>query len=537
MIQIIIDQNIYLETSLDQEVNIVFENPFFSIGEIPAPYSLDLELPNTLHNSTEIKNLTKDSVVEVFYNNYMVFKGSVTSRGKTPESISINLLGANLPISLNEDLREFDLGKDVVHIGYQNENNRRKAQISANSDIIYIPHYKSGDTGLVEDKNDFSWVYSKYLNWYDIEKSTFFTPSGTQNVLSGLVSPTIKLSRLLNHILPNSYGFFDNLDLYVAGHVAKLIRFKNSSSETEDVVFNNFFKEFSAEDFVASAMNLFCVACYASGDKFVFKSRKQILEDTPLYDWSTKIDNNYSITSEVSQSYAAYFSNGNFNSPTNKTIIEHPSLYQLENHVNSLPDSHTGQSHYMVGRDIYLWSDKTLSYVGIESSTKGVEDAEISASVEFAPASVYVGKNGAGIESTSSGQWSGHILPNYFSSHIGDTPIIGYLANSLLYRKLCIYLTTHNKNIRGDITIADDIMSLEKTSPFYRKWHKGYENLLNREQEILSLNVALSAKELSELDLSKKVFSGNSEYLIKTLDVTFFHKGLNNADVELLKLN
>ena len=540
MIQLIIDQNVHLDVSLDQQINLVFENPFFSVGEIPVPYSLDVEIPNTPHNVKAIKSLTKESVFEVFFDNYMIFKGSISSRGQNNELITFNLLGANLPISLSEDLCKFDLGKDTVNLGATVENARRKKQINSKADIIYVPHYKSSDSEMVEDSTDLSWVYSKYLNWYDCVRKTFFTQSATGAIMNGLTSPTIKLSSLVKHILPNSSGFFDNIDLYVAAHTASLINFESSSSQTEDVIFNEFFEEISAEDFVASVMNLFCVTCYASGDGFVFKSRKQILEDYPYYDWSNKVDNEYSLTIEPPQTYAAYFSNGYFNSPMNTGMLVLPSLQSLVDRGVVPSGSMWELSHYIVGNDVYAWSKESLSYVGAIKKSKGDEDTDISASVDLAPASVYVGANAGLVKNESINEWYSWLIPNYFSAYIDDAPIIGYLSKGYLYygneNGLYHYLTTYNKDMAGD-DIADDVIDLQKDSPFYDKWHKPFEKLLGNDQDVISIKVAVSAKELANLDLSKTVYYANYEYLIKTFDITVFYNHLAYADVKLMKKN
>ena len=539
MIHIVIDQKISLDISDDQEINIVFENPFFLNGEIPAPYSLDVELPNTFHNSQSLEKTNKDNIIEIYYDNYLLFKGSITSRSETNSNITLNLLGANLPKSLSEDLRKFDLGSDIVNVDASVENARRKELISSKADIIYIPHYKKGGDDLVQDMTDLSWVYSKYMNWYDVAKKSSFTPSPSSGFNQALTSPTIKLSYLLKRILPNASGFFDDTDLYVATHLGDKISFMASSSETETIRLDKFFEQLKAEEFVSSAMNLFCCVCYASGTDFVFKSRTETINGVPLCDWSTKIDTEYSISFEEGQTYSPYFSNGYFNSPLNIGMVVCDTLDGVIRIGVLPPDSFVDCSYYMVGNDVYMWDKEQLSYVGIRNIAKGDDSTDVSLAIELAPASVYVGLNAAYVRNPALNQWDGWKILSYCSSYIDDVPIIGYLSTGYDYwgneKGTYSYLTTYNKDMEGNV-IAEDEITLEKDTPFYNKWHKPYELALGAKQATLSRRIDLSAKELSELDLSKKVLVHNSEYLIKSLDVTIYPNCIGYANVELFKM-
>lgn len=359
MIELIVENRACLDLPDNIEISIVDENPMFMEDRIPAPYSLDFEVPATMRNlelfgfPTRLAsvNLKRKLSAELRFYSMVIGRGEVLLL-ENEKTLKLQFKGSLEHENINKDLNQLDLGeKDYgtcqsfrIHpyINYYSQDffnyrNDIENQGLNPTDFVMAPvkikdenEYKSQGYSTL-----YKIPYNQYINYWE---TTYYGTPNFYPEYNGKIMPIMMPFPFLWKVIEQGFGGQLLNNPFATGDLKKLVLISQTHKHFfKDLLFKSLFESFS--------YSLPLIDQYASSGneqlKFAVKSFQQAYAFKSFLKNILKI---FSMTAFPGNKYSLEFNNDIFD----------------RNIITKLDDKLTGdlQVYYEDGKDYkFTYSD------------------------------------------------------------------------------------------------------------------------------------------------------------------------------------
>lgn len=581
----------------DVSITLSMSNPFFESDFIPVAHSLDVNIPATPTNCailsypnrlTPSAGLLTERDFNLYFNEILIFTGSVSLVEWTPTIITIQLLGATIIGEL--DAKLYQLPLPTPSFGYAEE---------------YYDHRT--DTTYLVPTFEARMAYHTYFRALESETSPDFIaapislagvdqtsansvinldnhliaapifPDGVDQTLAnsvinldnpdytdyvGPVLPSFMVGYLLNAIIPGCGGLTVDTDL---SQLALITNYNsayrgvedgfslrtledyacyNIDPDTYEVTFDlaDCLPDVSCADFVKELLKVLCASFYLVKGEPVITYNKDILSATDYVDWSAKIldDTTTSIISPIIYSFSFDNATGLETLSEEEVVMTYDTVYDMveaQNFEVSLQQTLDTAQVFEVAVDDDLVTNDLAYDVMIDSlaSFGGDEDTsydtlDIATSMSVAQCSPRI--NPYFVSSTDT-VYSYYICPEVDAAEAGVRPTTMTIGQY-------VGLATPPQGVTAQYPQINAIGDSSKISlvngALYDKYHQPLADYYANPRRQVEAQIKLGALDLAELDFRRKIYYNGLYYFLGSLEVTLTLRSIGVADITILEI-
>lgn len=552
----------------DVSITLSMSNPFFESDFIPVAHSLDVNIPATPTNCailsypnrlTPSAGLLTERDFNLYFNEILIFTGSVSLVEWTPTIITIQLLGATIIGEL--DAKLYQLPLPTPSFGYAEEYYDRR------TDTTYL-------VSTIEAKR----AYRTYFRALESETSPDFIAApislagvdqtSAHSVINlgypdiGPVLPSFMVGYLLNAIIPGCGGLTVDTDL---SQLALITNYNsayrgvedgfslrtledyacyNIDPDTYEVTFDlaDCLPDVSCADFVKELLKVLCASFYLVKGEPVITYNKDILSATDYVDWSAKIldDTTTSIISPIIYSFSFDNATGLETLSEEEVVMTYDTVYDMveaQNSEVSLQQTLDTAQVFEVAVDDDLVTNDLAYDVMIDSlaSFGGDEDTsydtlDIATSMSVAQCSPRI--NPYFVSSTDA-VYSYYICPEVDAAEAGVRPTTMTIGQY-------VGLATPPQGVTAQYPQINAIGDSSKISlvngALYDKYHQPLADYYANPRRQVEAQIKLGALDLAELDFRRKIYYNGLYYFLGSLEVTLTLRSIGVADITILEI-
>lgn len=555
MIEFLTAEGVRIDLSPNQEISLSLENAMFSNDHIPVAWTTDVELPISETNSRLfgypdamlLSEQRREINVTLYVNAIPVMNGKLKLTGKSAGMLQASFVGVSVEDSLVGSLKDAPFSRwefgsallgerplfDEVISGAINNTRddfalplmmRESEKDTADNYVV------NSEVGAIK----FESFGLKYLN----------------SPLYNFVVPVVKLKYILQTVFADC--IIDEAYTDYFRKIGIVAPYRKFGSPTLDGTYNlpnekgtfNFYLDLAEAmpdvtiaDFVKNMLTTFCATIFISQGEKHMMSNKSIILDSTFDDWNDKISDDIEQEFEQGQSYEYGFS-GITDTDITETITDCATIADcLKSEDNTLVRcaatgdiyrkiqrpyiaGHGSQTYYANGLELV----RQEAMIPQETSDKSLDTFSATSSWIPVKCIPYVFNYSVGMLNW----YDGVMLP------IVDMPTVGGARPSTIQFGLIEdgyaggeYVPpvqfTSNGNIGqllGFFIPAPPSLNFSGSTGLYERYHKDFENWLAKDKTTTKTDVNLSASDIANLKIWKKIMLYNRLFFIKTLTIT-----------------
>lgn len=579
----------------DTEVTFTYEQPLFSDDRVVAPYTFSYELPLSPRNRALFGYPDRAASNTSFQKipSEIRFAGLVIASGtqqidEVSDRLSVNFVGADFPMGNRKYLYNLSLGKldlGVAEDQYRREWTTTQSKIACETALQQWA--LAGDT-LVAPPVGIKNVEFPAAEQYSFNRqNNLFINSFCSSYLQTLTKPTgvegntVRVTHL-SKILPVfrvgwlfrilfggmlQNNIFDSetwrpLVLLGRWHpkyqTADDYPVWNIDSETGavSITFQDFLPKVQANDFITNMLKIPCASMYPRGRQFVIETNADILSGaSDVRVWDDKLIGIPSISIEEGKEYECGYNGDEGTVPDDTIPVKVQTIedmfrdalagdelktYQIESTgqiIESQFDTEMGNRYkFRVVRQSMGGEDKTGDD-DPEKDEKSSYDAKVNGTVLWTNLRAIINTDtiatrvfqyvpeGEAIEEDRPDTLTVGLFWGYRNQLYENESSV---SDTYPYMSHCNYDGEGNR--LGDATLRFD-----GTDGLLARFHSRFKAWVEKDKRLLTAEVLLTARDLSRMDLRRKIAIRNKLYLIKTLSVTLTPRRILPAEVELVE--
>lgn len=561
MVEFITPDGEHVDLVPNQELSLSIENAMFSNDRIPVAWSTDVELPISPTNSILfgyigamlLPEQRREINVSMYIDAIPAMTGKLKLTGASEGKLQASFVGVSIEDSLTGNLHDapfarWEFGDAIA--GYRPLFDEIMEGATQNTrDDFALPlmvrdsekdtadnYVVSTGVGGIEIYEDFG---LKYLN---SPKYNF-------------VTPVVKLAYILRTAF--SEVRVDELYSEYFEKIGIVAPYRKNSASTLDQKYNlptdnvgetlNFvldladaMPDVSMEDFVKNMLSAFCATIFIHKGVTYMKSNQSIIKDESFIDWSKKISDDIEIEFEDGQIYEYGFSGVSddeltaevkdydtiadcFTAPDD-TLLRCLSTGDIYRKIQRpYIAGHGSQTYYANGLDLAR-QDSMIPLSQDSQSNSNIDT--FSAKSNWVPVKCIPYRFNYSVGMLN--WYDGVMLP------IVDDPIVGGTRPTTIQFGLLqngdagqeyvpIAQLTSNGYIGtmlGQFSPANPPLNLTGDNGLYERFHKNFQTWIEKDKTVYKIDVNLSASDIANLQLWKKVMLFNRLFFIKTLSIT-----------------
>lgn len=559
MIEFLTSGGIRIDLAPNQEVSLSLENALFSNDHIPVAWTTDVELPISMTNSRLfgypdamlLAEQRQEINATMYINGIPVILGKLKLTGKSDSMLQASFIGVSVEDSLVGSLKDAPFNRwefgsalldqrplfDEIMTGAANNSREDFAlplMVRESEKDTADNYVGNSEIGAIRYES----FGLKYLN----------SPQ------CNYVVPVVKLKYILQTVfadcrIDEAYSdYFGKIGIVAPYRKNAAFTFEggfnlphNNSSTSINFILDlaEAMPDVSVADFVKNMLATFCATIFIFRGEKQMISNKAIIQATEFTDWSAKISDDIEQEFEPGQSYEYGFS-GITDTDITETITDCTTIADCfnaaENTIVRCAD--TGdiyrrvQRPYIAGHGAQTYYNNGLELVRQEAMIpKETPDKSIetfSATTDWVPVKCipYIFRYTYG--SSMIYMHDGVMLP------IIDMPTVGGARPTTIYFGLLetntggpytptAQLTSNGYiggTILGSFTSSISSLNLMGTFGLYERYHKDFEAWLAKDKTTTKIAVNLSAADIADLRIWKKIMLYNRLFFIKALSIT-----------------
>lgn len=580
---------------LDTEVTFTYEQPLFSDDRVVAPYTFSYELPLSPRNRALFGYPDRAASNTSFQKipSEIRFAGLVIASGtqqidEVSDRLSVNFVGADFPMGNRKYLYNLSLGKldlGVAEDQYRREWTTTQSKIACETALQQWA--LAGDT-LVAPPVGIKNVEFPAAEQYSFNRqNNLFINSFCSSYLQTLTKPTgvegntvrvTHLSKILpvfrvgwlfrilfggmlqNNIFDSEtwrplvllgrwHPKYQTADDYPVWNI-------NSETGAVSITFQDFLPKVQANDFITNMLKIPCASMYPIGSQFVIETNADILSGaSDVRVWDDKLIGIPSISIEEGKEYECGYNGDEGTVPDDIIPVKVQTIedmfrdalagdelktYQIESTgqiIESQFDTEMGNRYkFRVVRQSMGGEDKTGDD-DPEKDEKSSYDAKVNGTVLWTNLRAIINTDtiatrvfqyvpeGEAIEEDRPDTLTVGLFWGYRNQLYENESSV---SDTYPYMSHCNYDGEGNR--LGDATLRFD-----GTDGLLARFHSRFKAWVEKDKRLLTAEVLLTARDLSRMDLRRKIAIRNKLYLIKTLSVTLTPRRILPAEVELVE--
>ena len=557
MIEIITRAGISLDLAPDALFEVELENPMLSDEHIPVAYSTSISFLPTLKNKRVFGYLpaillepqVKEVAVSVQVRGIPLFFGTLVYDGIEEGNINYTFSGRNLEDDwsgyihslshLTEKKFEYNEETPLSVLGewwgyYMDIKNG-----TVEADFEYPTLVGSANIADIEHRNNFALdkvdTSVKYRNY----PYAFWTLSNPAVKVADILSKAFTKTTM-SPLITKRYEALAILGMYKRG-TADLVLDENLDFEfcVADAL-----PECTVSSLVKNILKMFCATLYRDGARFKIVTNKEVLEDEVVTDWSNKVSDAYSLSTQSRQGYTFHFNNDD----SENTGVTEPSetiesggssvvnvsaladvIKEAEAHQEYIAMRYAKTGDIYNGKSVKVWNlladspEYTMPYLDMllhkmEKYNTDEGDSNYDNAIDFRLVRCMPTK----ILAQGSKDIFYHMCPivDFPAAETGRTSNIwiGTLLRGQLVDKGVAFTRPTVTEVMSEY--IDNELSLDP-AVLYQTYHKEFASWLAQDRRIVTTDIYLTPQDIAALRLYRKVSIYSQEFFIKKISLTF----------------
>ena len=557
MVEFITPEGEHVDVVPNQELSLSIENAMFSNDRIPVAWSTDVELPVSPTNSILfgyigamlLPEQHREINVSMYIDAIPAMTGKLKLTGASEGKLQASFVGVSIEDSLSGNLQDapfarWEFGGAVAGQRPLFDEIMEGAAQNTRDDFALPLMVRDSEKDTADN-----YVANSQIGAIEYED---FGIKYLNSPKYNFVTPVVKLAYILRTVfsdirIDESYPeYFEKI-----GIVAP---YRRNSAPTLDGRYNlpidgpfNFvldladaMPDVSLEDFVKNLLAAFCATIFIHRGGIQIKSNQSIIQDSSFVDWSNKVSDGAEVEFKDGQNYEYGFSNVS-DDDLNADIADFNTIADCL----AAPDDtfvrclETGDVYRKIQRPYITESgSQTLYANGLDlarqdsmiplpqDSQSGSDLDTFSATSNWVPIKCipYVFNYTVGIRN----ERDGVMLPIVENPTVGGTrPTtvqFGLLQTGIAGQEYVpVAQFTSNGYIGttfGHFSPADPPLNLIGDNGLYERFHKGFQSWLGKDKTVYKVDINLSAADIANLQMWKKVMLYNRLFFIKSLSIT-----------------
>lgn len=561
MVEFITSDGIHVDLVPDQELSLSIENAMFSNDRIPVAWSTDVELPVSPTNSTLfgyigamlLPEQRREINVAMYIDAIPAMTGKLKLTGVSEGKLQASFVGVSIEDSLSGNLQDasfarWEFGSAIAGQRPLFDEIMEGAAQNTRDDFALPLMVRESEKDTADNYVANSLIGS--IEYEDFGIKYLNSPK------YNFVTPVVKLA----YILRTAFSDVRVDELY-SGYFEKIgivAPYRKNSASTLDGKYNlptdgvddgplNFvldladsMPDVSLEDFVKNMLAAFCATIFIHRGVTQMKSNRAIIQDESFVDWSQKISDNVEIEFEDGQIYEYGFS-GVSDDELSAEVKDYNTISDCFN----APDDtfvrclDTGdiyrkiQRPYISGHGSQTFYANGLDLARQDSMIPPTQDSQSDSSIDtFSATSNWVPVKCIPYVFNYSldmiNWFDGVMLPIVNDPTVGGTrPTtvqFGLLQDGAVGQEYvpAVQLTSNGYigGMLGLFSPANPPLNLAGDNGLYVRFHKDFQSWLKKDKTVYKIDVNLSAADIANLQIWKKVMLFNRLFFIKTLSIT-----------------
>lgn len=552
MIEFVTYGGITLDINKDSDFSIEYENPIFSDDRMPVPYSTEISFPTSPSNNAAFgywPGITSPpsrlSVpVSIYCSGMLIMSGKLVFDSVEEGLLKYSFSGS----STSDSFEALDIADFVPQASIQKEDIQSikrgeylfvKAPLMINEDHVADAIYDGRD-----DDVEGCGASSKYVNFYTDGEPSRFVPAFpfgqfVQNIFlrnSLSISVETEVSEWLDYV-------------HIIGQYKPKVSeggeglFYDGSS----IMLDQTLPDASVAEFMTNVLKMFCSAIFCDGPAFAMKQISSVITDQNAESWEDRIGDFTDFRREQTSAYIFGYSNDEDNKYSDGQLegdIESGNIQVSEN-LGTLPDhlvhdEYTTVYHSPSG---YVYSGRkkacsiTVDRAGGSSTVRDIEQTLIDSI--FHPVKVVNIRNNHEDDSESDATLDFKLvkcIPEYVNTAARNVyaninkvaPVLSFPeAGNEREREMYVGLVINNQMTDLGVVFdkddeSDEFDASKSLSPqyLYDVFHQGFADWLMKDKITVSAPVKLTAFDLAQFRMYRKVYFRGREWIVKKLSIT-----------------
>lgn len=554
MVEFFTTDGIAVELLPDQDLAVTIDNAFLSSDRIPVAWTTDAEAAPSDTNcrlfgypdAMLFPFRRKEINVEMRINSIPIMLGKLKLLGPSHDALKVSFVGVSIEDSLTGTLRDAPFNK--WNFGKLGDNDNKTlfddvmAGAAANTREDFATPLMMRDSEK-DTPDDYSYKAD------DQPPYVFFATKYLNSPKADFTIPVVRLKYILQTVFADC-----NIDSVYNQYIEKIgivAPYRKNGSfadykpgcldrdKDDNYILDlaDSMPDVTVEDFVKGMLSTFCATIYITKDGKQMMSNNAIIHNQDFVDWCEKVADDMEQDFEEGQSYEYGFS-GIPDSEVNEKITDVATLFDCF----AAPDgtavrcSATGDIYRKIKRSCILGSNNTKDIAGVEIlRQEGMlsEETPNKALETFTATSDWIPVKSLPytfIYSVGMTQWSDGIMtpiveipsvggtrPSTIQFGILETGYEGEFANA-------VQLTSNGfiglKQVGSFIPGTGTSINLRGSNGLYELFHRSFMEWLSKDKTVTKVSVSLSAADIANLQIWRKVMLYNQLFFIKTLSIT-----------------
>lgn len=558
MIEFLTSDGIRVDLVPDQEVSLSLENALFSNDHIPVAWTTDVELPISPTNSRlfgypDAMLLTeqrREINVTMYINAIPAMLGKLKLTGKSDGLLQASFVGVAIEDSLTGSLKDapfnrWDFGSAPLGQRHLFEEVITGAMNNTREDFALPLMVRESEKDTADN-----YVVNSQIGAIEYES---FGLKYLNSPKYNYVTPVVKLKYILQTVFADCK--IDEAYADYFGKVGIVAPYRKNASPTLEGKYNlphdhtetelhfildlaEAMPDVTIADFVKNMLSAFCATIFISRGVKMMMSNKAIIQDQGFIDWGSKISDDIEQEFEPGQSYEYGFS-GVSDTDVTEAITDCATIADC---FNAADDSavrcaatgdiyrkiqrpyiagHGSQTYYLNGLDLL----RQEAMIPQETPDKSMDT--FSAKSDWVPVKCIPYVFRYTLDSSMIYWNDGVMLPIIDVPPVGgsrpSTIQFGLLETNFVGPYVPSVQLTSNGCIGGSLamfTPALSSLNLMGTLGLYERYHKDFKEWLAKDKTVTKAAVNLSATDIANLKIWKKVMLYNRLFFIKALTIT-----------------
>lgn len=537
----------------NQDLTVTLDNAFLSSDHTPVAWTTDAEAaPNATNcelfgypDAMLFPFQRKEINVEMRINSLPVMLGKLKMLGPTRNSLKVSFVGVSIEDSLTGSLKDAPFNKwDFGLLNKYTDNSLFKeviagAAANTREDFATPLMMRESEKDTADDyvyktgvANPYEFFATKYLN---CPKANYIIPVVKLKYILQTIFSDCKIDDIHSKYFEKIgivAPYQKNIDHTVEGdiHLPK--------DENQHFILDlaDAMPDVTVADFVKDLLSTFCATIYITKDIKLIISNNTIIQSQDFIDWSDKVADDMEQEFEAGQSYE-YGYPGITDTEITEDITDCQSINDCmaaaEGAIVRCSDS--GDIYKKIKRPYLAGADAKTYYVnGLEilrqegmlnqeTADKSLDTYSATSSWVPVKSLPYIFINSLGMS-----QWpDGIMTPIVEMPTVGGTRPSTIQFGTLEAGHPSDYANEVQLTSNGNIGVVLDTflplgapLNLRGSNGLYEKFHQEFKEWLEKDKTVTKVSVNLTAADISNLRIWRKVMLYNQLFFIKTLSIT-----------------
>jgi len=591
MIELIVEGKWKMDLPMNIEISVVDENPMFLEDRIPAPYTLDFDVPATLNNLQAFGFPTRISsnIVKKKAAAELRSFGIVMGRGEVlllehQKAMKLQFKGSLEHENVSKDLNQLDVGEYnygtvpsflthpyVAYNSFLYEEAYKNAmyQMAVNpTDFVVAPVKIKGvdDWESLPDFQGIKNAYRQYLNYWNTNGG--FTFAEYSSIQDKFHTPLLPFPYLWK-VIENGFGGQLQSNPFASGDLSKLVlisqihkylnintlfktnyslplldQYAAAGNEQLKFAIKSFQQAYAFKSFLKNMLKIFSMTAFA-GNKYSLEFNNDVFDRTTVTKLDDKLCSELIVNYEEAKDYRFSYADFGETDAENPTVGTTSQIFWLYKNLNqafntSFRDTNFGAVYDWKGEMtgvnslLEMTSEIKRSALAVKKSGSNKEKYEVSS--EVSPLDMNLHKCWKQYQNpVIKRHW---FVPEIEIQSLDASPHImfhGGMAQTFEWDGEYPYLMAHHTDHFGTKRLNTSLHP-EGNGGLIDKFHGKFMQWVEKDKKRVKGSFKLTPLEIKNLNIRDKIHLKGRLFYIEKKEYTIRNKGVSLVEMELVEI-